>query len=93
MLLFMRCPAHFERLRHPRAPGLSLTGFRLVSRTTPWGFPYFVTCLAIEQYGVEKTEDRFLLAISRTVPQRMEISIRLKRPEVRQTGTAASPCV
>ena len=67
MLLFMRCPAHFERLRHPRAPGLSLTGFRLVSRTTPWGFPYFVTCLAIEQYGVEKTEDRSLLAISRTV--------------------------
>ena len=62
--------AHYEPLRHPRAPGLSLTGFRLVSRTTPWGFPYFVRCLAIEQYGVEKTEDRFLLAISRTVPQR-----------------------
>jgi len=59
--------AHYEPLRHPRAPGLSLTGFRLVSRTTPWGFPYFVTCLAIEQYGVEKTEDRSLLAISRTV--------------------------
>jgi len=59
--------AHYEPLRHPRAPGLSLTGFRLVSRTTPWGFPYFVTCLAIEQYGVEKTEDRSLLAISGTV--------------------------
>src|SRR5258707_10586372 len=59
--------AHYEPLRHPRAPGLSLTGFRLVSRTPPWGFPYFVTCVAIEQYGVEKTEDRSLLAISRTV--------------------------
>src|SRR5712664_348160 len=59
--------AHYEPLRHPRAPGPSLTGFRLVSRTTPWGFPYFVTCLAIEQHGVEKTEDRSLLAISRTV--------------------------
>src|SRR5216683_643441 len=34
--------AHYEPLRHPRAPGLSLTGFRLVSRTPPWGFPYFV---------------------------------------------------
>jgi len=54
----------------PQAPGLSLTGFRLVSRTTTWGFPCFVTCFAIEQYGVEKTEDRFQLAIFRTVPQR-----------------------
>ena len=50
--------AHYEPLRHPRAPGLSLTGFRLVSCTPPWGFPYFVTCLAIEEYGLEKTEDR-----------------------------------
>ena len=94
MLLFMRCPAHFERLRHPRAPGLSLTGFRLVSRTTPWGFPCFVTCFAIEQYGVEKTEDQFQLAIFRTVPQRTwRSAFASKRPEVRQTGTAASPCV
>ena len=46
--------AHYEPLRHPRAPGLSLTGFRLVSRTPPWGFPYFVTCLAIEEYGFRK---------------------------------------
>ena len=68
--IFALPSAHYEPLRHPRAPGQSLTGFRLVSRTTPWGFPYFVRCLAIEQYGVEKTEDRFLLAISRTVPQR-----------------------
>ena len=86
--------AHYEPLRHPRAPGLSLTGFRLVSRTTPWGFPFFVRCLAIEQYGVEKTEDRFQLAIFRTVPQRTwRSAFALKRPEVRQTGTAASPCV
>jgi len=42
--------AHYEPLRHQGAR-LSLTGFRLVSRTPPWGFPYFVTSLAIEQYA------------------------------------------
>src|SRR6202022_1107041 len=31
---------YYEPLRHPRAPGLSLTGFRLViDLTTLWGFP------------------------------------------------------
>src|SRR6266567_211514 len=31
---------YYEPLRHPRAPGLSLAGFRLiVVPTTPWGFP------------------------------------------------------
>src|SRR5882672_11697560 len=41
--------AHYEPLRHPRAPGLSLTGFRLVSRTTPWGFPYFVKTGCVDE--------------------------------------------
>src|SRR5216684_3446473 len=31
---------YYEPLRHPKAPGLSLAGFRLVvALTTPWGFP------------------------------------------------------
>jgi len=34
-------PSAFRTSPPPRAPGLSLTGFRLVSRTTPWGFPCF----------------------------------------------------
>ena len=36
-----RFPRYYEPLRHPRAPGLSLTGVRLVlsSLTTLWGFP------------------------------------------------------
>src|SRR5271170_4968095 len=36
-----RFPRYYEPLRHPRAPGLSLAGVRLVlsSLTTPWGFP------------------------------------------------------
>src|SRR5947209_16324506 len=35
-----RLPRYYEPLRHPRAPGLSLAGFRLVvAPTTPWGFP------------------------------------------------------
>ena len=33
---------YYEPLRHPRAPSLSLTGFRLVvAPATPWGFPCF----------------------------------------------------
>ena len=38
-----RFPRYYEPLRHPRAPGLSLTGVRLVlsfpDLTTLWGFP------------------------------------------------------
>src|SRR5438093_9298046 len=35
-----RLQRYYEPLRHPRAPGLSLAGFRLVvAPTTPWGFP------------------------------------------------------
>ena len=35
-----RLPRYYEPLRHPRAPSLSLTGFRLViDLTTLWGFP------------------------------------------------------
>jgi hypothetical protein len=35
-----RLQRYYEPLRHPRAPGLSLTGFRLaVAPATPWGFP------------------------------------------------------
>src|SRR5712691_9479875 len=31
---------YYEPLRHPKAPSLSLAGFRLVvALTTPWGFP------------------------------------------------------
>src|SRR5712672_4213742 len=37
-----RLPRYYEPLRHLRAPSLSLTGFRLASLTTPWGFPCFV---------------------------------------------------
>ena len=36
-------PRYYEPLRHPKAPSLSLTGFRLVRLlTTLWGFPCFV---------------------------------------------------
>ena len=31
--------AHYEPLRHPKAPGLSLTGVRLIILITHWGFP------------------------------------------------------
>src|SRR5713226_4481800 len=35
-----RLQRYYEPLRHPKAPGLSLTGFRLVvAPATPWGFP------------------------------------------------------
>src|ERR1700676_4824367 len=35
-----RLQRYYEPLRHPKAPSLSLAGFRLViSLTTPWGFP------------------------------------------------------
>ena len=35
-----RLQRYYEPLRHPKAPGLSLTGFRLVvDSTTLWGFP------------------------------------------------------
>jgi len=37
-----RLHRYYEPLRHPRAPGLSLAGVRLVTLTTPWGFPCFV---------------------------------------------------
>src|SRR6266851_437318 len=38
-----RLRRYYEPLRHPKAPGLSLAGVRLVSSlTTPWGFPCFV---------------------------------------------------
>src|SRR5450755_1230367 len=35
-----RLQRYYEPLRHPKAPGLSLAGFRLaVAPATPWGFP------------------------------------------------------
>jgi hypothetical protein len=80
--------AHYEPLRHPRAPGLSLTGFRLVSRTPPWGFPYFVTCLAIEEYGLEKTEDRTTTISSSGCVD--ELSSVLARDPQRARGSSAS---
>ena len=41
-----RLPRYYEPLRHPRAPGLSLTGFRLVLADHALGLPVFRTlCL------------------------------------------------
>ena len=34
-----RLPRYYEPLRHTKAPSLSLTGSRLASLITPWGFP------------------------------------------------------
>src|SRR5213593_3043401 len=59
---------YYEPLRHPRAPGLSLTGFRLViDLTTLWGFP----CCA-----------RFpcVHAVATTPARRLEVSLRSLRP-------------
>src|SRR5712691_11577771 len=36
-----RLPRYYEPLRHPRAPSLSLTGFRLVSADHALGLPVF----------------------------------------------------
>src|SRR5216683_775560 len=36
-----RLPRYYEPLRHPRAPGLSLTGFRLVIADHALGLPVF----------------------------------------------------
>src|SRR5882724_8051506 len=38
-----RLPRYYEPLRHPRAPGLSLTGFRLVLADHALGLPVFRT--------------------------------------------------
>src|ERR1700730_4354503 len=43
-----RLPRYYEPLRHPRAPGLSLTGFRLVLADHAFGLPLFRTlCLSL----------------------------------------------
>src|SRR3981189_3775611 len=48
-----RLPRYYEPLRHPRAPGLSLTGFRLVLADAALGLPLFLAlslCTCCRQY-------------------------------------------
>src|SRR5215469_4294390 len=59
-----RLPRYYEPLRHPRAPGLSLTGVRLVvPPTTLWGFPCCVRFPCVH-------------AVATTPAQRLEILLR-----------------
>ena len=54
-----RLPRYYEPLRHPRAPGLSLTGFRLVLADHALGLPVFRTlslCTCCRHYPGAATE-------------------------------------
>src|SRR5882724_5294435 len=64
-----RLPRYYEPLRHPRAPSLSLTGFRWSSLTTPWGFPCFVRFPCVH-------------AAATTPAQRLKVSLRSFHPDI-----------
>src|SRR5882757_8708254 len=64
-----RLPRYYEPLRHPRAPSLSLTGFRLVIADHAWGFPCFVRFPCVH-------------AAATTPAQRLNVSLRSFHPDV-----------
>src|SRR4029077_7543056 len=61
--------AHYEPLRHPTAPGLSLAGVRWSSLTTPRGFPCFVRFPCVH-------------AVATTPAQRLSVLLRSLRSVV-----------
>ena len=67
-----RLPRYYEPLRHPRAPGLSLTGVRLIIPDTPWGFP---CCLRFPcVHAVATTPAQRLAALLRSLrPSRVSL--------------------
>src|SRR6202022_381018 len=65
-----RLQRYYEPLRPPKAPGLSLTGFRLViDLTTLWGFPCFVRFPCVH-------------AVATTPAQRLGVLLRSLHPAV-----------
>ena len=65
-----RLPRYYEPLRHPKAPDLSLTGFRLViDLTTLWGFPCCVRFPCVH-------------AVATTPAQRLGVLFALLHPAV-----------
>ena len=68
---------YYRPLRHPRAPGPSLTSVRLIFLTTPWGFPCCVRFPCV--HAVATTPAQRLAASSARFPSR----ISLPRSELR----------
>src|SRR5216684_6994394 len=65
-----RLQRYYEPLRHPKAPGLSLAGFRLVvAPTTPWGFPCCVRFPCVH-------------AVATTPAQRLGVLFALPHPAI-----------
>src|SRR6266481_8692028 len=64
-----RLPRYYEPLRHPRAPSLSLTGFRLVIADHALGLPVFRAL-------------SFVHAAATTPAQRLNVSLRSFHPDV-----------
>ena len=64
-----RLPRYYEPLRHPRAPGLSLTGFRLVIADHALGLPVFRALSCVH-------------AAATTPAQRLKVSLRSFHPDV-----------
>src|SRR5258705_8667279 len=64
-----RPPRYYEPLRHPRAPGLSLTGFRLVIADHAFGLPVFRRFPCVH-------------AAATTPAQRLNVSLRSCHPDV-----------
>jgi hypothetical protein len=64
-----RLHRYYEPLRHPRAPGPSLTGVRLIFLTTPWGFPCCVRFPCV--HAVATTPAQRLAASSARFPSRI----------------------
>src|SRR5258707_4174466 len=64
-----RLQRYYEPLRHPRAPGLSLTGFRLVLADHALGLPVFRTLSCVH-------------AVATTPAQRLGVSLRSFHPDV-----------
>src|SRR6266567_237111 len=64
---------YYEPLRHPRAPGLSLAGFRLiVVPTTPWGFPCCVRFPCVHAVATTPAQRLGVLIFARS-PSRISL--------------------
>jgi hypothetical protein len=66
-----RLHRYYEPLRHPSAPGPSLTGVRLIFLTTPWGLPCCVRFPCV--HAVATTPARRLGASSARFPSRVSL--------------------
>jgi hypothetical protein len=89
-----RFPRYYEPLRHPRAPGLSLTGFRLVIADHALGLPVFRAlslCTCRRHYPGAASERIASLMSSRRISHANDIRIRLpSNSKLSPSGTPAT---